>query len=325
MAKRPLAPRPRPTARSPLASEQKRDSSPGAPPRARNDSTRSGASRTVGRPAPEVGETAAARPGDRPGPKDEGDEGSDRGRVVQAAERFRSLVAGRPWRRRRRAIIATVAAVGVLLVAALAAAIWLPALRLQEVTVSGHDYVEEDQVRSGVEARLGDSVLLLPTTTLAEELTEVPGVRSAEVERRWPDGAHVTVTEREPLAAVTGPDGSSAVLDEDGVELPDPAGEGDDLVPLKIDPASGDPDGAAQAMVEVLAGLPDPLREALVEVTAASRSDVTLDLSLEDGETKTVVWGDAQDAELKAEVVQVLISESGTVIDVSSPVAPVTR
>src|SRR5699024_3220736 len=90
--------------------------------------TRSGS--RAGRTAPEPAETTTASPhGAGSGP----DEQPDSRRVVQATERFRSLVAGRPWRRRRRAIIGTLAAVAVLLVAALSAAIWLPALQLQQV------------------------------------------------------------------------------------------------------------------------------------------------------------------------------------------------
>src|SRR5699024_2601984 len=161
--------------------------------------------------------------------------------VVQATERFRSLVAGRPWRRRRRAIIGTLAAVAVLLVAALSAAIWLPALQLQQVTVSGDDYVDQQQVRSSVDSRLGHSVLLLPTSAVAEEMTEVPGVRSAEVERRWPDGPHVTLTARQPSASVERPDGPTAILHEECVEPPPEAGGGATLVPLEVHPASDYP------------------------------------------------------------------------------------
>src|SRR5690625_6752527 len=97
----------------------------------------------------------------------------------------------------------------------------------------------------------------------------------AEVERRWRDRAHVTSTERQPLATGERPDGASAILDEEGVELPPEAGEGATLVPLEVDPASDDPEGATEAMVEVLAGLPDPLRGALDEGSAASRSGGT--------------------------------------------------
>jgi cell division protein FtsQ len=78
-------------------------------------------------------------------------------------------------------------------------------------------------------------------------------------------------------------------------------------------------------MSDVLATLPDPLRGATTEITASSTSDVTLVLELEDGGTKTVVWGDARDAELKADVVETLLGQPGSTIDVSSPVAPVTR
>src|SRR5699024_1234400 len=79
------------------------------------------------------------------------------------------------------------------------------------------------------------------------------------------------------------------------------------------------------AMSEVLAEMPGEMRGAVQEVTASSQSDGTLEIALECGGAKTVVWGDAQDAELKAEVVQALLGRPGGVIDVSSPVAPVTR
>ena len=108
-------------------------------------------------------------------------------------------------------------------------------------------------------------------------------------------------------------------------ELPAAAGEGQSLTPLAVESGAEDPEGAATAMSEVLATVPSPLRGAITQVTASSASDVTLELALEDGGTKTVVWGDAHDAELKAEVVQALLGRPGDVIDVSSPVAPVTR
>ncbi len=79
-------------------------------------------------------------------------------------------------------------------------------------------------------------------------------------------------------------------------------------------------------MAAVLAAMPDALRGGISEMTASSRSDVTFTLELEDADPKTVVWGDAEDSELKGEVVAALLDQPGTVIDVSSPVAPpVTR
>ena len=247
------------------------------------------------------------------------------GRVVQAADRFRELVAGRPWRRRRRAIIAGTLVTLLVLVAALAAAVMLPALQVRDITVEGTGYVAEEDVREAVASHTGDSVLLLPTDEIADRAAEVPGVASAEVDRAWPDGMTVTVTEAAPVAQLTRADGSTAVVDAAGEELPAAAAEGATLVPMTVQGGAADPEGAAATMSEVLASLPEPLRGAVREVSASSTSDVTLVLTLEDGGTKTVVWGDAHDAELKAEVVQALLSRPGTTIDVSSPVAPVTR
>ncbi|MBE9404374.1 FtsQ-type POTRA domain-containing protein [Brachybacterium sp. Marseille-Q2903] len=234
-------------------------------------------------------------------------------------------MAGRPWRRRRRAIIAGAVVVTLALIGVLSAAIWLPALRLQQISVSGLGYVEEQAVRSHLDPRLGDSVLLLPTDAIGEDLATVPGIESAQVERRWPDGMHVTVVESEPVAHLTRADGTVAVIDAAGEELPAAAAEGATLIPLRVGTTSQDPDGAAEAMTEVLAELPDPIRPAVQDMTATSPSDVTFTLALEDGSTKSVVWGDARDAELKGDVVQALIPQPGSVIDVSSPVAPVTR
>lgn len=299
-------------------------STPAQPPRperpqpstARATRTRSA---SVGRPGPAPSPaTRTASPGEN-----SPEEGS--GRIVQAAGRFRELVSGRPWRRRRRAIIATTMAVVLLLVAGFLTAIFLPSLQLQQVTVAGLGYVEEDQVRDSVEQYRGDSVLLLPDSEIAEAVGAVPGVHSVDVERDWPDGVRVTVTEETPVALLTKTDGTTAVLDAQGQELPAAAGEGASLVPLAVDDGSADPEGAATAMSEVLASVPDSLRGSVQEVTASSASDVRLVLALEDDGTKSVVWGDAEDAELKAKVVQALVGEPGTEIDVSSPVAPVTR
>lgn len=245
--------------------------------------------------------------------------------MVQAAGRFREMVVGRPWRRRRRAILAGAAAVLLLLVAALATALFLPALQVQQVSVEGTGYVEEAEVREAVTPHLGGSILLVPESEIAADVAELPGVDAAEVERDWPDGVHVTVSESTPVGALTRTDGTTTVVDGEGQELPAAAGEGESLVPLAVESGSGDPDAAATAMSRVLAGMPEPLRGAVTELSASSASDVTVVLSLQDGSTRTVVWGDAQDADLKAEVVESLLGQPGTVIDVSSPVAPVTR
>ncbi|MGO1946765.1 cell division protein FtsQ/DivIB [Brachybacterium alimentarium] len=281
--------------------------------------------------APSSSPSAPARPGRAVGrpstttaPTGE-DTAPGGGRVVHAAGRFRELVAGRPWRRRRRLILAVAAGVVAVLVALAVTAIFLPALQLREISVSGLGYVDEDEVRGAVSSDVGDSMVLLPTADIAERVSDVPGVHDVQVERNWPDGVEVTVTESTPVGLLTTTDGSTVVIGAEGEELPEAAAEGETLVPLTVEPGAIDPEGAATAMREVLANIPDSLRGSVKEATASSASDVNLVLTLEDGGTKSVVWGDSADAELKAEVVEALLDQPGSEIDVSSPVAPVTR
>ncbi|WP_422117027.1 cell division protein FtsQ/DivIB [Brachybacterium sp. UNK5269] len=245
--------------------------------------------------------------------------------MVQAGDRFRGMVTRRPWRRRRRALIAALIGAALLLAAAIATVLLLPALQVRQVTVEGTGYVQEETIREAVAPHAGGSMLLMPVGAIEQDVAAVPGVESVEAERVWPDGVRVSITETAPVALLTGPDGTTAVVDARGRELPAAAGQGANLVPIAVRAGSGDPDGAAAAMSEVLAGTPEPLRGAIRTVTASGPSDVTLELALADGGTKTVIWGDTHDAALKADVVQALLGQPGTVIDVSSPVAPVTR
>ena len=238
-------------------------------------------------------------------------------RVIHAADRFRDLVRTRPWRRRRRAILLAAAAVVGLLGAATIAAVTVPALSVRQVEVQGLGYVQESAVDDAVSGYRGDSVLLLPTDRIAGEVEKVPGVASATVERSWPDGMRVEVTERTAIASLTTQDGSTVLLDA--------SGQGASPVPLTLAADAADPDGARTAMISVLADMPSTLRGGITSMTASSPSDVTFTLEVEDGGTRTVVWGDAADSSLKAQVVQALLKEPGQEIDVSSPVAPVTR
>ena len=245
-------------------------------------------------------------------------------RVVPAADRFRALVSPRPWLRRRRTILAVSAGLLVLVLAAVGVLLYAPAFRIADVEVAGTGYVDAQAVRRAADPALGTSILSLPAGQITADVEAIPGVESASVERTWPDGIRVTVRERTPIATVATADGGTAVVDAEGKELPAAAAEGATLVPLTVANGSSDPEGATDAMLEVLAELPADLRGSTSAVSASSRSDVTLTIAVGEGQ-KTVVWGDAQDAELKAEVVAALLRQPGTVIDVSSPVAPVTR
>lgn len=252
-------------------------------------------------------------------------DGARGGVLVPAADRFRDLVRPRPWRRRRRAIIVTAAVLVLALVAAILTLLYAPYFRVQQVSVRGTSYVDAAAVEEAVASGKGTSILTLPTGDLARSAASVPGVRTAEVSRSWPHGVAVTIVEREPLATVTEAGGSTVIVDAEGVPLPDAAAQDRHLVPLQVGEGSVDDAGATHAMLDVLAALPDDLRGRVTAITATTPTDVTLAVRTDSHGDKTLVWGDAKDSELKGQVTAALLETPGTVIDVSSPVAPVTR
>ena len=115
------------------------------------------------------------------------------------------------------------------------------------------------------------------------------------------------------------------MIDADGATLPDAAGKGRHLMALAVAQGSHDPQGATVAMLAVAGSLPADLRAQVTSIGAGTATDVTLQVTDKKGAKRTVVWGGASDADLKAKVVRTLLGKPAAVIDVSSPVAPVTR
>lgn len=300
--------------------------------RAQADSARPSAAASPREPA-----SSAASPGATSG-------------VVHAAERFRALVRPRPWRRRRRTLILIGAGFLAFLLAAVLALLLLPTFQVRTVQVTGTRYVDPAAVRAVAEDAEGTSIVLVPSGDIEKRAAAVPGIRSATLTRTWPDAVTLHVTERTPLASVAHAGGGTSIVDAEGVTLPAAAGRGAHLTPLTVGAGSKDSGSATRAMLAVLAALPADLRSQVTGITATTASDVTLTIrtgsadgkdatSKEAGAkadaskdaktpapaTKQVVWGDPDDSAVKAKVTAALLDRPGTVIDVSSPVAPVTR
>jgi cell division protein FtsQ len=70
----------------------------------------------------------------------------------------------------------------------------------------------------------------------------------------------------------------------------------------------------------VLQSLPPDLRDRVVSLSATTRDDV--DLILRSGDE--VRWGSADQAEMKAEVLRVLLKRKADMYDVSAPELPTT-
>ncbi|WP_332839001.1 cell division protein FtsQ/DivIB [Nocardia bovistercoris] len=199
-----------------------------------------------------------------------------------------------------------------LLTVALVSAWFTPMLSVRTVEIDGAVAVSQDQVREQLRVESGRSMLRIDTVEMARRVATLPKVRTARVQRVFPSTVRVTVVERAPLLYFDSPQGAH-LMDVDGVEYAIEA------APIGVPKLVADRPGAADpvtvAAVAVLAVLPPALTIQVAQVLARTVSDISLQLT--DG--RSVLWGGANDAERKAQVVLPLLTREGTVFDVSSP------
>lgn len=218
----------------------------------------------------------------------------------------------------KRAIIAALVVVPVV-----GALIWLawfsPWLAVSQVQVTVGPAPElagpltPDEVRAVAGVEPGTPLLRVPTEEISTRVSALPQVESASVTRAWPDTIVIDVVRRQPIALVASSRGYDLVDASGAVvaSLPAP----DDGVPV-VDASE---QGLAAAL-SVAQGLPEDLRRKVTSIEATTRNDVTL--VLRDG--ATVMWGSADEGEMKARVLQTLFQTKARWYDVSAPGVPAT-
>ncbi|MCU1403957.1 MAG: FtsQ-type protein [Glaciihabitans sp.] len=203
----------------------------------------------------------------------------------------------------------------------LAVAIYSPILALREITIDGTTRVSQQDVQAAVDSQLGTPLALLDFDKIRSELAAFPLIRSYVTETVPPNTLRIHIVEREPIAALV--NGSS-------FDLVDPAG----VVIASTTDRSGIPvlDAGADGItgtgftsaVEVLLAMPDSVIARIDTITARTADDVGLTLR---DSTLRVVWGSADDSELKAQDLERLLAlpdcTALPVIDVSAPLAPI--
>lgn len=215
-----------------------------------------------------------------------------------------------PARQRPRFPMKARAALGVVLVVVVG---WVvlgsPVLSVREVAVAGATGRAADAVLAAAQAPMGEPIARVDTALIASRVLALPWVDTVEVRRGYPSALVIAVTERVPIAR-----SGDALLDADG---------------MAFTPTSGMPKGlpevdatgvGQEAAARVIASLPASLAPRVVSATAATRDDV--ELTLRSG--AVVRWGSADDAELKAEVLEALLTRRAERYDVSAPELPTT-
>lgn len=229
-------------------------------------------------------------------------------------------------RRTRRLVLWTVSIVAALVVALIGGAVFSPVLAVRTITVDGTSLLTPDAVREALSGLEGKPLPQVSEQEINELLEPLVQVRSATMEARPPSELLVHVHERVPVALLKQGD-AYVMVDVDGVQL----GATQDLsavaLPL-IDAGAGATNTELfKAIAAVLDTLPADVLARMSTASAASADAV--ELKLVDG--KTVVWGNAEDKELKAKALEALLKMPAdpkvpvSVYDVSVPRHPFTK
>ncbi|MFF2317110.1 FtsQ-type POTRA domain-containing protein [Arthrobacter sp. NPDC058097] len=229
-------------------------------------------------------------------------------------------------RRIRRNIIVAACITAVLVAGLIAAAIYSPVLAVQSVSVTGTKLLKPAQVQAALKPLLGTPLPQVSDSEVDSLLKPLVQIKSVTTQAHPPSVLVVHVQERVPVALVKR--GSEYMLvDVDGVKLGTTADPTSVKLPV-IDGGAGTiGKDLFQATAEVLGALP---ANVLAKLSNASAKSVdAVELKLLDGQT--VVWGNAEEKELKARVLEALLKVPAdpanpvNTYDVSAPRHPVTR
>ncbi len=227
-------------------------------------------------------------------------------------------------RKQRRTVLTVLAIVVALVAGIIVAAVYSPVFAVRTVTVDGTKLLQAASVQKALEPVKGKPLPQINDAEIAALLKPLVQVRSVSTEARPPSELLVHVVERVPVALVKSGDNYSLV-DVDGVQLGSTADPASVALPL-ID-GLGANQNLFRAITAVLATLPADVLAKMASASASSPDAV--ELKLTDG--KIVVWGNADEKELKARVLEALLKAPANpkvpvnVYDVSAPRHPFTK
>lgn len=240
--------------------------------------------------------------------------------ALSPGEFARALQEKRDAQRRRRLWLGGGLAAGVLFVALASYLVFFSSVfAAQKVTVEGTSLLSASDVTATAQVRLGEPLLTQDLNAVTQRIENLPAVHSAEVQRDFPDTVAITVTERQ-AAYLREREAGYDWVDLEGVAFhhtPEPV-EGELLA---IVAAVEDEQRLLADVAVVATAFPQELRPEVVSVQADTTDRITI--HLEGG--RIVVWGSAQDSQLKSEVISALLSVEAEVYDVSAPGHPTTK
>jgi len=211
--------------------------------------------------------------------------------------------------------------VAVLVVVLIAWAAWLVEFSqmfgVRQIDVRGVSLVTEGDVVAAAGVAIGQPMVRINGQSISDAVTAaLPEVKSVDVRRQWPGTLVLQITERVAVYQLVA-DGMYYLVSDDGVAFHQAAMDQTLLVASVVtqsQPLLAD-------IATVVTSLPPELAAHVRDVQAQSRESITLQLD----DDRQVVWGSAEQSDLKAQVIMPLLTVPGTVYDVSAPASPAVR
>jgi cell division protein FtsQ len=240
---------------------------------------------------------------------------------VRAARRTRRRFSRRQWARRWLSLRYVV--VLVLAVALVATSVYLvffsTTLQVKRVEVVGNDLLSDARIREIADVPVGDQLALVDLARADARVGSLAEVKSVDVTRTWPDAVRIAVVERTAVAVVELA-GRIRGLDAEGVVFREYKAVPKGMPRIRPGGAAGT--DALREAATVVSALPDDLVTRVDHVEVATVDQITLVLR----DQRQVLWGSAEESELKAEVVdKLLAAQEASFYDVSVPGNPTYR
>ena len=267
--------------------------------------------------------TAAGRDARPDGPVGDGRSrpGRKPGREAAAARRTRRRFARRQWARRWLSLRYVLALLLVLVLVGTSVYLvfFSTQLQVKRVEVVGNSLLSDRRVREVADVPVGDQLALVDLGRADARVGSLAEVKSVDVTRTWPDVVRIAVVERTAVAVVELA-GRLRGLDPDGVVFRDYEAVPKGMPRVRAGASAGT--DALREAATVVSALPDDLVTRVDHVEVATVDQISL--VLRDG--REVLWGSAQESELKAEVVdKLLVAQKAPYYDVSVPGNPTYR
>ncbi|MBU6534114.1 cell division protein FtsQ [Streptomyces mayonensis] len=202
--------------------------------------------------------------------------------------------------------------------------------RVEGVSVSGTRVLTPAQVREAADVPVGEPLVSVDTGAVEERLRrKLPRIGEVSVERSWPHGISLEVTERTPVLLVQ-KGGKFVEVDDEGVRFATVSKAPKGVPTLELEPA---PSGSAAASlrrfdearlvreaVRVAGRLPAAVARDTRLVKVRSYDDISLELT----GGRTVAWGSGEQGVRKARTLTALMKATPKAghFDVSVPTAP---